>query len=105
MSSTHSQQNGSQQNGSATPELNGSRQYSNEDQPPIIVHCGDGATESGVYLLVDAIMQSIENNVEIDIPNMLRNLRQQRMYLIRNVESYRFVYNLVENLLVHSRLI
>lgn len=90
-------------NGSSA-DLNNSNWYRTEE-PPIICHCNDGAAESGVYLLVEAIIQSIEHNVEIDLPNVLKYLRQQRMYLIRNVQSYRFCYSLAENLLTRSRLI
>jgi protein tyrosine phosphatase len=95
----------SQTNGSSISELNNSSWYETEIPPPIIVHCNDGASESGVYLLVEAIIQSIEHNVEIDLPAMLKSLRQQRMHLVKNVQSYRFCYSLIENLLTRSRLI
>lgn len=94
----------SQANGSSIGDLNNSSWYGTEEHP-VICHCNDGAAESGVYLLVDAIVNFIENNVEIDLPNILKSLRQQRMHLIRNVDSYRFVYATIENLLTHSKLI
>lgn len=94
----------SQTNGSSIGELNNSSWYGIE-APPIICHCNDGAAESGVYLLVEAIIQSIEHNVEIDLPNTLLKLRQQRMHLIRSSSSFAFCYSLAENLFTRSRLI
>ncbi|KAI6213649.1 FERM domain-containing protein [Aphelenchoides besseyi] len=54
-------------------------------EPPVVVHCTNGANESGIFCLVDALIQSVENNIEIDdVPALLKLLRDQRMMLIKN---------------------
>ncbi|KAI6186680.1 hypothetical protein M3Y98_00159000 [Aphelenchoides besseyi] len=51
-------------------------------EPPVVVHCTNGANESGIFCLVDALIQSVENNIEIDdVPALLKLLRDQRMML------------------------
>lgn len=34
-----------------------------EAEPLTVVHCTDGATESGVYILVEVLIRCIESNV------------------------------------------
>uniref|UniRef100_A0A915DC54 Uncharacterized protein n=1 Tax=Ditylenchus dipsaci TaxID=166011 RepID=A0A915DC54_9BILA len=77
-----------------------------DDQSPLtVVHCTDGAAESGVYVLVEVLIRCIESNVDIEIAQVLRSLRQQRMCLIKNASQYRFVYELIVSFLQKSRLI
>ncbi|VDN53170.1 unnamed protein product [Dracunculus medinensis] len=75
------------------------------DSPPLVIHCLSGAHESGVYLLVELLIHSIENNLSIDVGKILEILRQQRMCLIKTVSQYRFVYSVLINYLEKSRLI
>ncbi|KAI1722797.1 protein-tyrosine phosphatase domain-containing protein [Ditylenchus destructor] len=78
----------------------------NEDFGPLtIVHCTDGAAESGVYVLVEVLIRCIESNVNVEIAQVLRSLRQQRMCLVKNASQYRFVYQLIIGYLQKSRLI
>uniref|UniRef100_A0AC34GJ14 Uncharacterized protein n=1 Tax=Panagrolaimus sp. ES5 TaxID=591445 RepID=A0AC34GJ14_9BILA len=76
-----------------------------EQQPPIIVHCLDGSTDSGIFILVELIVHCIENNVSVEIAKLLRLLRQQRASLIRSPQQYRFVYESILVYLQRSRLI
>jgi protein tyrosine phosphatase len=85
--------------------MDGASESSFGQRPPTIVHCGDGATESGVYLLVEILIHCIENNVNVDIAQVLKALRQQRMCLIRNVDQYRFCHSVLANFFDRSRLI
>ncbi|KAH7730445.1 protein-tyrosine phosphatase [Aphelenchoides avenae] len=62
------------------------------DHAPTIVHCTDGASESGVYMLVEILVHCIENNVNVDVAQLLKSLRQQRMCLIRSIDQYRFCH-------------
>uniref|UniRef100_A0A914Y952 Uncharacterized protein n=1 Tax=Panagrolaimus superbus TaxID=310955 RepID=A0A914Y952_9BILA len=76
-----------------------------EQQPPIIVHCLDGSTDSGIFILVELIVHCIENNVSVEIAKLLRLLRHQRASLIRSSMQYRFVYESILVYLQRSRLI
>jgi len=83
-----------------------SRTPSNQtDSPLTIVHCADGARESGVYVLVEVLIRCIENNMNVEIAQVLRQLRHQRMCLINNASQYRFIHLLVVDFLKKSRLI
>uniref|UniRef100_A0A7E4UZI0 protein-tyrosine-phosphatase n=1 Tax=Panagrellus redivivus TaxID=6233 RepID=A0A7E4UZI0_PANRE len=74
-------------------------------QPAILVHCSDGSGDSGVFVLVEAIIHCIENNVAVDVGKLLKLLRHQRACLVRSPGQYRFVYESVLAYLQRSRLI
>uniref|UniRef100_A0AC34Q7N4 Protein tyrosine phosphatase n=1 Tax=Panagrolaimus sp. JU765 TaxID=591449 RepID=A0AC34Q7N4_9BILA len=76
-----------------------------EQQNPIIVHCMDGSSISGLYVLIEVIVHCIENNVNVEIPKLLRLLRQQRSSLIKNIHQYKFAYEAILVYLQRSRLI
>uniref|UniRef100_A0A914E1P3 Uncharacterized protein n=1 Tax=Acrobeloides nanus TaxID=290746 RepID=A0A914E1P3_9BILA len=93
---------------SSISSSNGSHHYRETNTDyffPTIVHCVDGTSESGVYVLVEVLIHCFENNINVDIAKVLRTLRQQRMHLIRNLHQYRFVYSVIINYLQKSRLI
>lgn len=76
-----------------------------DQQNPIIVHCLDGSSISGLYVLIEVIVHCIENNVNVEIPKLLRLLRQQRSSLIKNIHQYKFAYEAILVYLQRSRLI
>ncbi|XP_071509789.1 tyrosine-protein phosphatase non-receptor type 21-like [Diadema antillarum] len=77
----------------------------NEVGPPPIVHCSAGVGRTGVLLLADVMISSLEHNEEINIPKMLDILRQQRMLMVQTVGQYTFVYKALVQFLKNTRLI
>lgn len=73
--------------------------------PPPIVHCSAGVGRTGVLLLADIMISSLEHNEEINIPKMLSVLRQQRMLMVQTVGQYTFVYKSLIQFLRNTRLI
>ncbi|VDP14661.1 unnamed protein product [Soboliphyme baturini] len=73
--------------------------------PPVLVHCNSGVGRTGVYLLSDIMIYSIEHNLEFDLPSVLAMLRQQRMNFVDTYEQYLFVYQCLEEHIRHSRLV
>ncbi|XP_011661487.1 tyrosine-protein phosphatase non-receptor type 21 [Strongylocentrotus purpuratus] len=73
--------------------------------PPPIVHCSAGVGRTGVLLLVDIMISSLEHNEEINIPKMMGILRQQRMLMVQTVGQYTFVYKALIQSLKNTRLI
>ncbi|XP_046387932.1 tyrosine-protein phosphatase non-receptor type 14 isoform X2 [Ischnura elegans] len=70
-----------------------------------IVLCGAGAGRTGVLLLCDILLYSLDYCQELDVARILGQLRRQRMHLVQTVAQYRFVHTLLLHYLKHSRLI
>ncbi|XP_004471055.1 tyrosine-protein phosphatase non-receptor type 14 [Dasypus novemcinctus] len=76
-----------------------------EWQPPIIVHCSAGVGRTGVVILSELMIYCLEHNEKVEVPMMLRFLREQRMFMIQTIAQYKFVYQVLIHFLQNSRLI
>ncbi|NXS92859.1 PTN14 phosphatase, partial [Jacana jacana] len=73
--------------------------------PPIVVHCSAGVGRTGVVILTELMIGCLEHNEKVDVPVMLRHLREQRMFMIQTIAQYKFVYQVLIQFLQNSRLI
>ncbi|XP_020863436.1 tyrosine-protein phosphatase non-receptor type 14 [Phascolarctos cinereus] len=73
--------------------------------PPIVVHCSAGVGRTGVVILTELMICCLEHNEKVDVPMMLRHLREQRMFMIQTIAQYKFVYQVLIQFLQNSRLI
>ncbi|XP_006036283.1 tyrosine-protein phosphatase non-receptor type 14 isoform X1 [Alligator sinensis] len=78
---------------------------SNNCNPPIVVHCSAGVGRTGVVILTELMIGCLEHNEKVDVPVMLRRLREQRMFMIQTIAQYKFVYQVLIQFLQNSRLI
>uniref|UniRef100_A0A8C3T5W8 Tyrosine-protein phosphatase non-receptor type n=1 Tax=Chelydra serpentina TaxID=8475 RepID=A0A8C3T5W8_CHESE len=78
---------------------------SNNCNPPIVVHCSAGVGRTGVVILTELMIGCLEHNEKVDVPVMLRHLREQRMFMIQTIAQYKFVYRVLIQFLQNSRLI
>ncbi|XP_061204380.1 tyrosine-protein phosphatase non-receptor type 14 [Neopsephotus bourkii] len=78
---------------------------SNPCNPPIVVHCSAGVGRTGVVILTELMVGCLEHNEKVDVPMMLRHLREQRMFMIQTIAQYKFVYQVLIQFLQNSRLI
>lgn len=78
---------------------------SNPCNPPIVVHCSAGVGRTGVVILTELMVGCLEHNEKVDVPVMLRHLREQRMFMIQTIAQYKFVYQVLIQFLQNSRLI
>jgi len=72
---------------------------------PMLAHCSAGVGRSGVLILTELMKAALEHNQNIDVPSMLKQLRDQRMFMVQTVSQYSFVYQLLVLYLQSSRLI
>lgn len=73
--------------------------------PPIVVHCSAGVGRTGVVILSELMIYCLEHNEKVEVPTMLRFLREQRMFMIQTIAQYKFVYQVLVQFLQNSRLI
>lgn len=73
--------------------------------PPTLVHCTAGVGRTGVAILCDLLLYTIDHNQELDVARTVGLLRHQRAYMVQTVAQYQFVYSLLIYYLKRTRLI
>lgn len=73
--------------------------------PPILVHCTAGVGRTGLTILSDLLLYTLDHNQEVCIPRVVGVLRQQRAHMVQTIVQYKFVYSLLIHYLKQSRLI
>ncbi|XP_029349588.1 tyrosine-protein phosphatase non-receptor type 21 isoform X3 [Echeneis naucrates] len=72
---------------------------------PVLVHCSAGVGRTGVVILSEITIACLEHNEPLDIPEVLRKLRTQRMMMVQTLSQYNFIYKVLIEYLRNSRLI
>lgn len=93
-------------------EIDSVRRHASSEVPPgrsrnlpLLVHCSAGVGRSGVTILSDIMIYSLDHNETVEIPKMLNHLRQQRMLTVQTLAQYKFIYQVLIQYLRSSRLI
>ncbi|XP_052778200.1 receptor-type tyrosine-protein phosphatase S-like isoform X1 [Mya arenaria] len=62
---------------------------------PVLVHCMNGASRSGLYVAVSVLVERLKLEKEIDVFQTVKQLRQCRPHLVDNLEQYRYCHEIV----------
>ncbi|XP_053316788.1 tyrosine-protein phosphatase non-receptor type 14 [Spea bombifrons] len=73
--------------------------------PPVVVHCSAGVGRTGVLILTDLMSRCWEINENVEIPAMLKHLRDQRMFMVQTIAQYKFVYQVLIQFIESTRLV
>ncbi|XP_055799703.1 receptor-type tyrosine-protein phosphatase C isoform X7 [Salvelinus fontinalis] len=63
---------------------------------PVVVHCNDGSSRSGIFCALWNIMDSAETEKLVDVFQVAKALRKERQGMIHSLEQYQFLYDAVE---------
>ncbi|XP_031333936.1 tyrosine-protein phosphatase non-receptor type 14-like, partial [Photinus pyralis] len=93
-------------------ELQSVQQHSLEEippghnkNPPVLVHCTAGVGRTGLTVLADLLLYTVDHNQEVDVARVVGLLRHQRPFMVQTIAQYRFVYSLLIHYLKQTRLI
>ncbi|XP_022658010.1 receptor-type tyrosine-protein phosphatase alpha-like [Varroa jacobsoni] len=64
-----------------------------------VVHCSAGVGRTGTFIALDFLMDSLQAGVRIDVAEMVKYLRSQRMLMVQTEEQYIFLYECLNTLL------
>uniref|UniRef100_UPI00398EFDC7 receptor-type tyrosine-protein phosphatase C isoform X3 n=1 Tax=Pristiophorus japonicus TaxID=55135 RepID=UPI00398EFDC7 len=63
--------------------------------PAIIVHCSDGAKQTGIFYALWNLLDSADTENVIDVLQTVKALRKQRSGMILTFEQYQFLYDII----------
>ena len=82
-----------------------------KEREPAVIHCSAGVGRTGVfltlYILYKEIMDKINSNSEeisFNIFNLVRKLKEFRMFLVENINQYGFIYHFIDELLKEKNI-
>ncbi|XP_013013474.1 receptor-type tyrosine-protein phosphatase C isoform X3 [Cavia porcellus] len=62
---------------------------------PILIHCRDGAEQTGVFCALLNLMESAETEEVIDVFQVVKSLRKARPEMVSTYEQYEFLYDII----------
>ncbi|XP_062419386.1 receptor-type tyrosine-protein phosphatase C isoform X2 [Pungitius pungitius] len=63
---------------------------------PIVVHCNDGSSRSGIFCALWNLLDSAETEKLVDVFQVVKTLRKERQGMLSNLEQYQFLYEALE---------
>ncbi|XP_058824571.1 tyrosine-protein phosphatase non-receptor type 21 [Topomyia yanbarensis] len=78
---------------------------SHNTNPPVLIHCNEGGGRTGVTLVADLLMYTLDHNQDLDIPRLIGQIRQQRDNIIPSLAQYKFIHALLIHYSRQTRLI
>ncbi|CAG5126931.1 unnamed protein product, partial [Candidula unifasciata] len=64
-----------------------------EDGSAPIIHCSAGIGRTGSFIAVDTALATIEQGLQLDLPEIVREMRSQRYGMIQTTDQYLFCYS------------
>ncbi|KAK7094764.1 receptor-type tyrosine-protein phosphatase kappa-like [Littorina saxatilis] len=59
---------------------------------PIVVHCEDGATHSGLFVALAVLCERLSEEEEVDVYHVIKHIRRRRTQIVNDYDQYRFCY-------------
>ncbi|XP_026556240.1 receptor-type tyrosine-protein phosphatase C [Pseudonaja textilis] len=65
---------------------------------PLVVHCGDGSKQTGVFCALLNLLECAETEGVIDVFQVVKALRRARTEMVSSFEDYQFLYDTIASL-------
>ncbi|XP_062353247.1 receptor-type tyrosine-protein phosphatase C isoform X3 [Cinclus cinclus] len=62
---------------------------------PLLVHCCDGSQQTGIFCALMTLLESAEKEEVIDVFQVVKSLRRNRLGVVSTLEQYQFLYDAI----------
>lgn len=66
---------------------------------PIVIHCSAGVGRTGTLIALDVLIQKIKDEKKVNVFEVVKKLRQQRVKMVQTLEQYKFIYKCIDQML------
>ncbi|XP_015755647.1 PREDICTED: receptor-type tyrosine-protein phosphatase delta-like [Acropora digitifera] len=66
--------------------------HNSNNKNPLVVHCSAGVGRTGAFIVIDAMLESIEKKKVADVFNYVKLLRVNRISMVQTEEQYAFIH-------------
>ncbi|KAF5308898.1 hypothetical protein FQR65_LT00598 [Abscondita terminalis] len=73
------------------------RDYADKRNSPVILHCSAGIGRTGTLIALDILLQTIDENKDVDIFNAVLNLRKDRKNMVQTEKQYLYIHNCISD--------
>uniref|UniRef100_A0A336L4J4 protein-tyrosine-phosphatase n=1 Tax=Culicoides sonorensis TaxID=179676 RepID=A0A336L4J4_CULSO len=70
---------------------------------PLVVHCSAGVGRTGTFIALDIIMQKIKEEKRLNIYEIVKQLRMQRVKMVQTPGQYIYLYKCVYELMIKEK--
>ncbi|XP_019645820.1 PREDICTED: receptor-type tyrosine-protein phosphatase F-like, partial [Branchiostoma belcheri] len=63
--------------------------------PPMVVHCGSGVDQTGVFIALYAMLDMLEEEAAVNIREFVVQMRDYRCLMVQGVDHYLYIYGSV----------
>ncbi|XP_022092211.1 receptor-type tyrosine-protein phosphatase kappa-like [Acanthaster planci] len=75
------------------------REFRPDGAGPMVVHCSTGTGRTGLFIVLDAMLDQVEKEGRVDIWNFTRSMRDKRIGVIQSALHYEFIFDTLLNTL------
>eukprot|EP00731_Ephydatia_muelleri_P019157 Em0011g1197a len=70
-----------------------------DGRPPMVVHCSSGVGRSGVFIILDSMLEQLKVKDTVNVCECFADMRRQRSYTIETLEQYMFIHDALNELI------
>eukprot|EP00731_Ephydatia_muelleri_P019161 Em0011g1201a len=77
-----------------------------DGRPPMVVHCSSGVGRSGVFIILDSMLEQLKVKDTVNVCEHFADMRRQRSYTIETLDEYVFIHDAFNELIAcgHTRI-